>query len=209
MKRNKVVLVLFYVLASAVIVGALALTVYEFAVTREGTASTAIRAGVIVVGMGAAIYRVATLSGGGGARQNIATYRASYGEFIGNAFEGDFRREKLFFSAVGDYQVDSFRSAIRKLERLRPSCKRPNEIFAVRFFIALCYDDMGAYPLAIANYESILTTRKNSRVLSNLGMCYQHIGDDAAGGYGCTPRIHPEASRNEFAVISAGFCLMI
>ena len=122
-----------------------------------------------------------TRSRGAVSCKSLSLYREQYGDFIGNAFEGDRKRENKFCSALNDYQSGDIRGAIKKLDALLPSCKKKSESFAVRFFLARCYDSAGVHYTAIKYYESLLelraAPRATSRVLSNLASCYEAIGD--------------------------------
>jgi tetratricopeptide (TPR) repeat protein len=88
---------------------------------------------------------------------------------------------------------DKNESAIKKLKALLPDLPSSNERFAVLFFIAFCYSKMELYSEAIEVYTVADEIKTNSTLLSNLGRCYNQIGDfeSALGAYEDAINVEP------------------
>lgn len=171
--------IVFLVLAIALTVAIIALLIYQFAVEKTVDPADIAKALIVIVGLGIAfVKRFGIMRAARPAESNKAI-REQYKTLIGDAFKSDSAAERRLLRAIRDYQRDNSQKALRRFEKLRPSCKTKSETFAVNFFIALCYDDLGIYPVAIRHYESALAIRENSTALSNLGLCYQRVGDEA------------------------------
>jgi len=106
-----------------------------------------------------------------------ALYQKSYSEYIQNAFADDKKLENQLYNAIHDYNQEKPAAGVAKLEKLRKQCQRTADIYAVTVFTALCLDDMQQYEQAIAQYEAALGIRPNSSLTSNMGLCYQRLGD--------------------------------
>lgn len=110
-----------------------------------------------------------------------ATYQKAYAEFIQNAFSNDRKSEKKLYNAIHDYNRNRPSAAIATLEKLRPQCHRTSDLRAVTVFHALCLDDMGLYKKAIEQYDAAIQMHPSSTLYSNMGLCYQRLGQpDAA-----------------------------
>ncbi len=132
----------------------------------------------LLVMAGIVLSLVKTISGNNKQVVNKkSTYREVYKEFIGSAFSETPKLEKKLYEAVDDYNNDKFPAALKKLEKLRSGCESSADLFAVTFFTALCYDDMGLEDKAIEVYEEALKLRLNGTVASNMGLCYEHKGN--------------------------------
>ena len=104
-------------------------------------------------------------------------YQKAYAEHIQGAFEHDSKLEKAFYNAIHLYNCNKPAATLAKLEKLRKECRHTADIRAVTVFMALCYDDMGLYNQAVEFYKAALAIRGNSSLYSNMGLCYQHLGD--------------------------------
>ncbi len=106
----------------------------------------------------------------------IEKYRDAYSDIIRGGFADNSRKSRDFYNAVLQYNKDNFTASIAILERIdRAECLQ-NERFAVDFFIALNYDDMGAGNKAIEAYEGLLLYEEHYSALTNLGVLYRKTG---------------------------------
>lgn len=136
-----------------------------------------------------------------------AVYQKTYGEFIQNAFNHDPRLEKLFYNAVHNYAQRKPSAAIGKLKKLRGECQQSNDLRAVTVFAALCLDDMQLYDVAITQYDAALKIRDSSTLHSNMGLCYQRMGNHSEA-QACYERAIQSDPKNEYAYnnLSALYC---
>jgi tetratricopeptide (TPR) repeat protein len=178
MKRNnrtKIALILVAVLAVAA-VGMIAYGFYRDVKAGKGIdAGHAARAALVLASIVISVVKI--VNGKGGQRRSPEMYRKEYGFIIGNSFTDDKKREKAFFSALDMYNDDCFSAAVKTLNKLKKDTYKWNERCAIDFFLALCYQDMGALTEAAESYEAVLATTENSTAASNLGLCYQHLGE--------------------------------
>lgn len=114
-----------------------------------------------------------------------AAYSKAYEEHIQGAFENSPKLESQFYNALHLYNLNKPAKALTKLEALRKECTNSNEIRAVTIFIALCLDDMQLFDKAITQYQAAISIRDSSSLCSNMGLCYQKIGnyEDALACY--------------------------
>lgn len=106
-----------------------------------------------------------------------AAYAKAYSEYIQNAFHDSPKLERQFYDAVHFYNLNKPDKAVAKLDKLRKECQNSNELRAVTVFTALCLDDMQLYEKAITNYQAALNIRNSSSLRSNMGLCFQRLGD--------------------------------
>lgn len=165
-----------YILYSLVILGAGALLAYQGLVEKDLETSDIIKAGLLIA---ASIVGMVKPSKNKIVNKK-AVYQKAYAEHIQGAFEGDEETEKLFYNAIHDYNNNKFSAAMNKLEKLRKECHRSADLRAVAIFTALCLDDMGLYEKAIESYNAALVIRPNSFLYSNMGLCYQRLGNAEA-----------------------------
>lgn len=165
-----------YILYSLVILGAGALLAYQGLVEKNLETSDIIKAGLIIAG--AVIGMVKPTKNK--IVNKKAVYQKAYSEHIQGAFEGDERLEKDFYNAIHDYNNNKLSAALGKLEKLRKECHRSADIRAVTVFTGLCLDDMGLYEQAITSYEAAIALHPNSSLYSNMGLCYQRLGNAEA-----------------------------
>ncbi len=161
------------ILSCLVILAAVGLLCYQGIVTKELTSSNTVKCGIIILGC------IGTIIKSGHPRSSAskkATYQATYTEFILNAFAYDSKPEKVFYSAVDDFQNERHSRALSKLETLRKECTQSADIYAVSVFTALSSSRLGAYQKAVDNYKTALAIRPNARLASNMGFCYQNMG---------------------------------
>lgn len=162
--------ILVWLLASAVI----GLLCYEGYVRKDLDTGDLVKAGTILLGLIAACIKTK--------KQNKvvnkkAVYQKAYSEFIQNAFYDNPKLEKQFYNAVHNYNQNKPSAALAKLEKLRRSCQRSADLYAVTAFQAFCSDDATLYANAIIYYESALSMRPNATLASNMGLCHQRLGD--------------------------------
>lgn len=162
-----------YILYSLVIIAAAGLLAYQGLVTRDLEPSNVTKCVLIIAG---ALIGMFKPRHSGAVSNKKATYEKAYAEHIQNAFFDDPKLEKQFYNAVHDYNCSRPAAAISKLEKLRKQCQRTADLRAVTVFMALCYDDMGLYTKAVAQYDAALRIRPNSSLYSNMGLCYHRLG---------------------------------
>lgn len=165
-----------YILYGLVIAGASGLLIYQGFVAKNLETGDAIKGGLTII---AAIVGIVMPTKNRIVNKKAA-YQKAYADHIQGAFEGDSKLEKTFYSAIHDYNNNKLSSAITKLEKLRKECHRSADLRAVTVFTGLCLDDMGLYEHAIESYEAAIAMRPNSTLYSNMGLCYQRLGNAEA-----------------------------
>ena len=172
MKRKPI----FYIILIVIILLALAtagLLVYEIAV--EGRTDSIPRAVVILLSCALALGKM--LSGGQGSVKGSRTaYESAYANIIGGSFTDKARAKKLY-TALDRRNRNRYKSALSILKKLYESAPNRDEKFVTAFFIAICYDDVGAYIPAIKWYECAIGYKRHTTALSNLGICYKRMGN--------------------------------
>ena len=165
------------IIYSLFIAAALGLLGYELFIAKNYDVKTLIKLGLILAGAILALVRHITSS-----KKRVtnkkALYQKAYGEFIENAFYDEPKLEKRFYNAIHDYNMHKSAAAIAKLDKLRKECNRSTDLKAVIVFTALCLDDMKLYEKAIVQYQAALNIRPNSTLYSNMGICYEKIGNN-------------------------------
>lgn len=163
-----------YIILSLVIAAAVGLLVYEIVIQKKFESSNLVRCILIIAGAILAMFKSGkrTL-----AVNKKSLYQKAYSDFIQNPFSEDPKLEKRFYDAVHDYNQNKPSSAQNKLEKLRKECQRSGDLYSVTVFTALVLDDMGQFQKAIEQYEAALRIRSNSSLYSNMGLCYQRIGN--------------------------------
>lgn len=162
---------ILYGLLAAAVVG---FVCYQAFVTKNLESGNLVKAGLILAGILLSLLRPRKARYAG-SRKTL--YQKAYGEFIQGAFADDPKLEKKFYSAVDDYNKHRFESAVKKLMALRKECQRTADIYAVTVFTGLCLDDLHLYEEAADAYENALRIRPNATLASNLGLCYQRLGN--------------------------------
>lgn len=165
--------VLRYVLCILLIVACLGLVGYQYYAqghleTQQITKAVLIIAGAVLSMLRKPQPKVANKK---------ATYAKAYSEYIQNAFQDSPKLERQFYDAIHLYNLDKPDKALKKLESLRKECQRTNDLRAVTVFTALCLDDMQVYDKAITQYQAALSMRNSSSLRSNMGLCFQRLGD--------------------------------
>lgn len=163
------------VIVSALLIAAVAgLLFYQGMVTKNLETGNLVRGLLIIAGAVAAMFKTPK-------RRSVpnkkALYQKAYPEFIQDPFSDQPKLEKLFYHAVHDYNQRKPSAAVAKLEKLRRECQRTSDLRAVTIFTALCLNDMQKYEAAIGQYDAALKIRDSSTLHSNMGLCYQKLGD--------------------------------
>jgi len=162
-----------YILFSLLIAAAAGYLGYLFFVTGQAEPRDVIRASLIICGAIISMIRPPK-------RKIInkkTVYQKAYSEYIQNAFYDQPKLEKRFYDAVHDYNQNRAGSAIAKLEKLRKECQRSSDLYAVTVFTALSLDEQQLYEKALAQYQAALSIRSSSSLQSNMGLCYQRLGN--------------------------------
>ena len=106
-----------------------------------------------------------------------ASCEAQYRDIIGDAFMDDRKSRKALLKAVTLYTDNRYDEAVAALDRLRMKCVSRRDHSAVLFFQAKCFSERELYRDAIRTYEELAQyDGQNSRVWSNLGLCYVNAG---------------------------------
>ncbi len=197
MKAFKIILVSLLALA---VIGLLC---YQGFVTKDLEIADLVKGVLILAGLAAVVFRPTRR---GKVSNKKALYLNAYPEFIQNVFAEDKKLEKQFFNAVDDYNRNKPAAAVDKLSKLRKSCQRSADLYAVTVFTALSLDDMHLYEEAAAHYTSALQMRPNSTLASNLGLCYERLGKTAMAldAYRNAITLNPN---NAFVHCNLGFLL--
>ncbi|MBO5111649.1 MAG: tetratricopeptide repeat protein [Clostridia bacterium] len=177
MKKRKAVLILVTVLVLLLDVAIIGLAVREYLQTDTLSQNTVTRAILLLIG---SVFTLIKAFGGRRApKRTIAFYRKHYNDLMGNAFLGNPKGEKEFLKALNAFNADKPLVAIKHLDRLWPEVESTTDRFAVATFLGLCYDDGTYYLQAAEWYEKAAALTPNSTVLSNAGICYQRLGNNA------------------------------
>ena len=176
MKRRKnprlILVVSLIIVLSIAVMG---LLVYEFITTKKVESDSVFKALVILAGAALTLGKIYTKNH---IKRNPDVYRNVYKDLIGDAFSDGSKQSRTFFRALDFYNEDAYSKALEILGAI-PAQNLPwKEKFALSVFTALCYDDMRQYARAAEEYEKAWNIRENSTVASNLGLCYQRLGQD-------------------------------
>lgn len=166
--------VLRYILLSLVIAAAAGLMIYELLIQKNLDSGNLIRCILIIAGAVLAMLKPAKKTT---TVNKKALYQKAYSQFIQNPFAEEPKLEKKFYDAVHDYNRNKPSSGLAKLEKLRKECQRSSDLYSVTVFTALCLDDMGQFKEAIRQYDAAARIRPYTTLYSNIGLCYQRIGD--------------------------------
>lgn len=181
---------ILYGLLAAAMVG---LLVWDYLPDRSIDRDTLTRAGLLLAGLVLSVLKLGSQSKRSVSNKK-ALYSKAYAEYIENVFPEDKKLEKLFFDAVDDYNHDKPAAGVAKLEKLRSSCVRRSDIYAVTVFLALCLDDMQVYDKAAEQYRAALSMSPRSSLASNLGLVLDRMGkaDESAAAYEQAIRLDPK-----------------
>lgn len=179
-----------YILCSLLIVACLGLLAYQFFVEKQLETKDITRAVIIILGAVLSMLRKPKSK----VISPKATYEKAYREFIHNAFHDSPKLEKLLYRAIHFYNQSKPDKAVTILGKLRKECQRTNELRAVSIFTALCLDDMQLYEQAIEQYQVAASMGNNSTLQSNMGLCYQKIGnyEEAERRYDLAAQLDPK-----------------
>ncbi len=180
---------ILYGLLAAALVG---LLLWDYLPDKSIDPSNLTRAGLLFAGLILGILKTGSRS-----RKHVSNkkslYTKAYADYIQNVFPEDRKLEKLFFDAVDDYNHDKPAAGVAKLEKLRVSCVRSSERYAVTVFLALCLDDMQVYDKAAEQYRAALAIKPHSSLASNLGLVLERLGqqEESAAAYAQAIRLDP------------------
>lgn len=165
--------ILRYILCCLLILACLGLLGYQYYTQGHLDSQQITKAVLIIVGAILSMLRKPRAK----VANKKATYAKAYSEYIQNAFQDSPKLERQFYDAIHLYNLDKPDKALKKLESLRKECQRTNDLRAVTVFTALCLDDMQVYDKAITQYQAALSMRNSSSLRSNMGLCFQRLGD--------------------------------
>lgn len=193
------------ILYGLVLLGCIGLLVYA-ALTRQQDISFWLKGASVTLLVGASF--IATLTGQAAPRRTgnrNRQYKEQYGEFIGQAFALDPKAEKQLYKAIDCYVRDKPADALPILKQLYDRCQQADDRFAVVTFAALSLHDMHLYDKAAAQYAYALQLRSHSTLASNMGLCFERMGDAARAmdAYQLAAQIDPENAyaHNNMAVL--------
>lgn len=186
--------ILYYILAVGLALAVATYLIYEIVWQGVLDVSHILRTLLLVATMILAIYRVASGMGRGRKKHSEQFFRERYGDLIGNAFTVPSTTSKQFFKALDYYQYNQPVKLTEAMCALAPQCTNNDERFAVMLFMAIGYDEMYMYEKAAEAYEQALLYRENSTAASNLGLCYQRLGnyEKAIDAYRYAIKAEPE-----------------
>lgn len=162
-----------YILFSLLILACIGLLGYQYLSQGHLETSQVTRALLVIVGSIMSMLKKPKAK----VSNKKATYSKAYSEYIQNAFQNSPKLERQFYDAVHLYNLNKPDKAVAKLEKLRKECENSGDLRAVTVFTALCLDEMQLYEKAIVQYQAALSTRNSSSLRSNIGLCYQHLGN--------------------------------
>ena len=191
-KKNKIGFKIWCVAASLVAVFTVAYTLYEIFVLKIVEGGNIFRAIVILLMLALSVLQFSF--GKKSKKLSPKILREHYRSVIGEVFVNDPKMEKRFFGAVNLRNQNEYNKAIKAFDAMEAMCRCNEERFAVTIFKALCYDDLKMYAKAAEIYEKALTYREDSTATSNLGLCYQRMGDfeRAISAYEWSIKIEPK-----------------
>lgn len=100
-------------------------------------------------------------------------YEIAYQDDLQDVFRADMRSYNKLLTAIGYYNQNKYRKALKLLTALENACTSDREHAAVLLFQALCHSDQGETAQAISVYEKLLQFEpSNFRAWSNLGLQY-------------------------------------
>ena len=182
-----------YILFSLLIVAALGLLAYYIFIEKDLSPNHIIKCVLLIC---SAIVSMAKTRGRSTPANKKAVYQKAYGKFIQNAFKDEPKLEKMLLSSIDDYNRNKASAALRKLGKLRKECQRTDDIYAVTVFTALCYEDIGAWDDALAQYDAAVKMRNDTTLHSNLAYCLQNLGrfEEAEESYQRAIAVDPKNS---------------
>ena len=194
------------ILIAILLVSLIALLIHEFLTT--GTIERRSITSAILIAASVCIGSVKLISMWRGERRMVKfPYRERYAEIIGNAFSDDPKLEKRLFSAIDAFRSYNFAKSIKILNSLFPDAKCADERFCILFFSARCYYFGKYYDTAAKLYEKAFDIKESSAVASNLGLCYDEMGDadKAVAWYSTAITLEPD---NAHAYNNMGYFYM-
>lgn len=180
---------ILYALLAAAVIG---LLIWDYMPDKTIEAANLSRAGLLLLGLVLSVLKFSSRATRTVSNKK-AMYTKAYSEYIENVFPEDRKLQKLFFDAVDDYNHEKPASGAAKLEKLRSSCTRRSESYAVTVFLALCLDEMQVYDKAAEQYRAALSMKPNSSLASNLGLVLDRMGraEEAVAAYQQAIRLDP------------------
>ncbi|MCR5763259.1 MAG: tetratricopeptide repeat protein [Treponema sp.] len=110
--------------------------------------------------------------------RSLGYYKNFYKDIIKDSFEDNKKLLKKFLQAVSLYNVNKYQKSILHLNSILPECRRMNEKYCVKLFLALNYSDSGDSDSAMKMYEDMIDEYiADSTVFSNLMLLYKDKGD--------------------------------
>ncbi|MBE6607839.1 MAG: tetratricopeptide repeat protein [Ruminococcaceae bacterium] len=196
--------IIFFVVAALLAVAVVCYLLYEIIVLNKFDSSSLFKALLILASLAVSVFKVVT--GTNARKVSVKVYRDSYRDIIGDAFANDSKRENTFFTAVNFYQTNAYSKALKFLDKSETESQNSNERFAVYFFKALCYTDIGVYTEAISYYEKALFLKEHTTAYLNIGFCQKSLGklDLAIEAYQNAIKIAPD-NANAYNNISAAY----
>lgn len=174
-KKQKIRVAVVTALIAILDLAVLGLLLYEIIIQNKIDTTSIVRTVIIVLSSIVALIKL--FAGRRGAHHSPDFYRRQYEDLIGNAFRNDKELEKRFFKGIDAFNNDQNDRAIKIFDKLTPELRLSEDRFATLVFTALCYTEIGAFYPAVEAYEQAMLLKGNSTVASNLGHCYQHLGD--------------------------------
>lgn len=113
-------------------------------------------------------------------------YEAEYKDIVDGSFSEDKKSYRKLLRVTEYYNNNQYKKAHNLLNELLKKCVKTKDYTAVYMFQALCFEEEGMYPQAIASYEKVLQyDMANSRAWSNVGIRYSEMGreNDAFQAY--------------------------
>ncbi len=171
MKKKGIFIAIYIIL----ILAALGFLGYQIIVLKD--TSDLVKPALVIIALFASLMKVIT-GKGRRRRPSVAALKRDYAELVSGAFTDEPAMEKKFYSALQDFNMDRYSSAMKKLDALRLNVSRSADRFAIELFTALCYDEQEQYENAIRHYNAALQYKESSTAASNLGLCYTRVGND-------------------------------
>lgn len=173
LKKRKITVISLFCLLIALLIG---LVSYELINTKTLSSNTVLR-GILL--LGSAIIVLIKGLYGTNAKINYKKYESAYKDEIAYCFNRDDSKKerKALLEGIHLFNIKAYEKAIEKLEALEKKCQTSGDFYGTRLFLALSYQDMGAWDKAIEIYEKMVRNgTPRATPWTNLGVLYDERG---------------------------------
>ena len=172
MRKTKIAVIVAYTI---VMLGVAGLIIYEIINTGTLSRDTIVRAALIVVAGLVALIKAFNNIGGTVPYQK---YEAAYAKELEKTFVGENnkRNRKELLNAAHLFNLKAYNRALVKLEPLLKKCQTSGDVYGVKLFMALSYEELKSGYKAMEIYQEMIkqgTYRATPYI--NLGVLYDNM----------------------------------